>query len=222
MGAYMAKPDRPNGSTLVVLQEIFGLNANIRSITDDFAALGFLAIAPDLFWRQQPGVRLDPASDPDRERATALMKGLDVDQAVDDAGAALRFAQSLQDGEGMAQALGYCLGGKLAYLMAARGLVEKAVSYYGVGIQGVLDEAASIRGQVLLHVAQDDHLCPPSAQQTIAMALAPLKDRARVVFYPGVGHAFARGGSPSYNQDAAARADRATLGFLGARPGDAP
>lgn len=215
MGAYLAKPAQPNGTTLVVLQEIFGINANMREVTDGFADAGFLAIAPDLFWRQQPGVRLDPASKVDYERAGALMRGLDVDQAIQDAGAALDWARKLQAEGGRAQAVGYCLGGKLAFLMAARGLVDRAVSYYGVGIQGVLPEASAIKGKVLLHVAQEDALCPPGAQTEIATAMAPLGERSRILSYPGVGHAFARRGGAGYDQASAERAGRETLAFLG-------
>ncbi len=214
MSVYTAVPERPNGACLVVLQEIFGVNANVRSITEEFAGHGFWAVAPDLFWRQQPDVQLDPTSEADREQASALMKGLDVDQAVADAGAALEFAQSQTMGSGATMAVGYCLGGKLAFLMAARGLVATAVSYYGVGIQAVLDEAAAIRGRILLHIAQEDHLCPPVAQQAIIAAMAPLGKRAQTLSYPGVGHAFARRGGAGFDRDKAKQADRATLEFL--------
>jgi len=221
MGCYMAVPSKPNGSVLVVLQEIFGINPYIRSVVDGFAEEGFVSIAPDLFWRQQPGVQLDPSSEADRERATMLMKGLDTDLAVADAGRALAFARGQVNEAAPLFAVGYCLGGKLAFLLAAAERVDAAVSYYGVGIHTVLDQAKGITRQVLLHVAEEDHLCPPQAQADIVTGLAPLGERARIILYPGVGHAFARRGGASFNESAARKADQATLAFLRERLNDA-
>jgi carboxymethylenebutenolidase len=214
MGGYMATPSQPNGSALVVLQEIFGLNPYVRGVVDHFADAGFVAIAPDLFWRQAPGIQLDASVESDRERATALMHGLDTEEALIDARAALGFAQRGLDQAGPTFAVGYCLGGKIAFLLAARGLVDTAVSYYGVGIHAVLGEASGINGRVLLHVAQEDHLCPPQAQAEIASATSALGERAQLISYPGAGHAFARPGGSSFNADAAESADRATMAFL--------
>src|ERR1700723_3332451 len=139
MGCYMAVPRQPNGSALVVVQEIFGVNAYIRSVADSFADAGFIATAPDLFGRQTPGVQLNASSQSDRERATALMKGLDTNLAVADARAALVFAQGQLNESARLFAVGYCLGGKIAFLLATRGAVDAAVSYYGVGIHNVLE-----------------------------------------------------------------------------------
>jgi carboxymethylenebutenolidase len=212
--AYLAVPEAPNGSVLVVLQEIFGVNANIRGIVDGFAADGYVAIAPDLFWRQEPGVQLDPSRDADRDKAMQLNSRLDQNQAVVDATAAIDVARSCTSSTATGLAVGYCLGGKLAYLMAARGKVKAAVSYYGVGIQGALDEAANIAGRVLLHIAEKDALCPPEAQGKIAAALAQLGSRAVVVTHHGVGHAFARGSGVNFNAEATARANALTKDFL--------
>ena len=214
MSCYMAVPSQPNGPVLVVLQEIFGVNAYIRSVVDRFADAGFVAIAPDLFWRQAAGVQLDASSEADRDRAAVLMRGLDTDLAVTDAKAALAFAQGRVNPAAPLFAVGYCLGGKLAFLLATRGAVDAAVSYYGVGIHNVLGEVENITGRVLLHVAQEDHLCPPEAQAEIAARLEVLGERAQVLTHPGVGHAFARFGGAGFNADAAERADQATLGFL--------
>lgn len=214
--AYMAKPEVPNGACIVVLQEIFGVNGNIRGIVDDFAAAGYLAIAPDLFWRQAPGLQLDPASDLDRERAMTIMKDFDQSAAVEDAWAALQHAASLAGAGagGRVAAVGYCLGGKLAYLMAARCSLAAAVSYYGTGIQAALSESPNISGAILLHIAGDDHLCPPEAQAQTLAGMQVLGDLAEVVVYPGVGHAFARRGGAGYDHASAQAADAATLKFL--------
>src|SRR3546814_1396681 len=111
--AYLARSDRPNGAGIVVLQEIFGVNANMRAVSDAFSAAGFNAIVPDLFWRQQPDVDLDPATD--RERATELMKGLNTELAVADALVAADYLRTLDGANGKVGAVGYCLGGKLAF-----------------------------------------------------------------------------------------------------------
>ena len=197
----------------MLLQEIFGLNANIRAIADGYAARGYSVVAPDLFWRQEPGVQLDPANAADRDRATALMKGLDQRLVVADALAAASYLSALKGASGKVGAVGYCLGGKLAYLLAAHPEIHSAVSYYGVAIQAELGAAADIACPLLLHIAMDDHLCPPLAQSAIREALGPVEG-VEILEYPGVGHAFARRGGPGFNAVAAERADMATAAFL--------
>lgn len=209
--AYLAVPDTANGAAIVVLQEIFGINANIRGIADGFARAGYLAIAPDLFWRQEAGVELDPASEADRERAIALLKGFDQAHAVDDALVAAEYVKGLPGTTGKVGAVGYCLGGKLAYLLAACPGIDAAVSYYGVMIQSALDRVSDVRCQLLLHIAAADHLCPPEAQTAIADAVAPHSNRITLMHYAGVGHAFARRGSAAFDAISAERADAATL-----------
>ena len=211
-GAYLAQPDRPNGAGVVVLQEIFGVNANMRSVADELAAAGFTAIVPDLFWRQQPGVELNPATD--RERATELMKGLDQDLAVQDALLAADYVRTLAGANGKVGAVGYCLGGKLAYLLSMKAGIDAAASYYGVAIQGALDQIGAVRSPLLLHIAEEDTLCPPEAQAAIEQAAGQHSDRVTVMRYPGVGHAFARRGSPVFDRPSAERADKTTKELL--------
>ena len=212
--AYLSRPRRPNGVAVLVLQEIFGVNDNIRAICDRLADAGFAAIAPDLYWRQAPGVELDPAAESGRSRAMQLMKGLDREQSVRDARAALDAARALIGGLVRSAAVGYCFGGGVAYLLAVRGEVEAGVAYYGTYIHTLLGEAAGLPGRLLLHIAGDDHLCPPDAQAAIERALAPVRDRAEVIVYAGAGHAFARIGGATYDAVAARRADDATFALL--------
>ncbi len=212
-GAYLVRPDSPNGGAVVVLQEIFGINANIRAVANDLAAAGYLVIAPDLFWRQQPGIELDPSKDSDRERATALLQGLDIPLAVSDAMAAANVVRALPGASGKVGAVGYCLGGKLAYLLAAQPGIAAAVSYYGVAIQASLDKVAELKAPLLLHIAEEDHLCPPEAQKAIADAIAG-SSLVEIMSYPGVGHAFARRGGATLDPPSANRADSATMAFL--------
>jgi carboxymethylenebutenolidase len=217
--AYLAVPKQSSGHAVVILQEIFGINANIRGVADDYATAGYIAIAPDLFWRQHPGVELDPGKPADRESATTLMKGLDQSLAVADALVAAAHVRALPGFEGKVGAVGYCLGGKLAYLLAARSGIDAAVSYYGVGIQGALDEVPRLKSRILLHIAGQDHLCPPEAQASIKKALASLGNRALIMDYPAAGHAFARRGGASYDDSSALRANEATHQFLAAELG---
>jgi carboxymethylenebutenolidase len=214
-GAYLAEPPARPAPGIIVLQEIFGVNAYVRGVVDHLAAGGFLAIAPDLFWRQEPNVKLDGSIAADRDRAMALFKGLDERLAVEDGAAAVRFLRELAPAcTGNIGVVGYCLGGKLAYLIAARCEIDAAVSYYGVSIQAALDEASRIRAPVLLHIAGADHLCPPQVQAQIIDSLAPYHDRIQIHVHPGAGHGFARTGGATYDPVAAGHADTLTAAFL--------
>jgi carboxymethylenebutenolidase len=212
--AYLAVPAMSPAPGIVVLQEIFGVNADMRAVADDLAAQGYLAIVPDLFWRQQPGIELNGDVEADRGRAYQLYQGMNEALAVKDGIAALDHLRSMSECNGSIGALGYCLGGKLAYLVAARAKIDAAVSYYGVGVNAALDEAGNISAPLLLHVAGADHLCPPPAQQQLIEALTPLEPKVKVVVHDGVGHAFAREGSQSFVPEAAARANQMTREFF--------
>jgi carboxymethylenebutenolidase len=165
-----------------------------------------------LFWRQQPGVDLDPDDDEDRKRAVALMNGLDKLHAVQDCFVAATYLRE-NCGCRNVVAIGYCLGGTIAYLSAAECKIDAAVSYYGVGIQTLLDRIPRINVPMLLHVAQLDTLCLPGAQEEIRAAVAPYQG-IEMVQYPDVGHGFARRGSRSYQAAAAELADAKTLDFI--------
>jgi len=220
--AYLARADgRSSAAGIVLLQEIFGVNANMRALADDYAARGFNAIVPDLFWRQEPSVQLDPADAAGRERATELMRGLDTALALDDAVAAATHLRSFDNASGKVGAVGFCLGGKLAYLLATRPQIDAAVSYYGVAIQSVLDKAKDVRAPLLLHIAQQDQLCPPEAQTAIKNALAS-HAHVTILDYPSVGHAFARRGGSGFDEAAADKADHATADFLARTLGRPP
>lgn len=214
LSAYVAVPERPTRVAIVVLQEIFGVNANIRAIADGFADAGYASVAPDLYWRQEKGVQLDPSIEQGRKRAMELMTGLDRDQAVSDGAAALKALRALVPGLDRSVAIGYCFGGSVAYLMGARGAVDAGVAYYGTGLHTMLGEFDGLKGRLLLHVAAEDHLCPPEAQDAIAAAAAKSGDRVEVVVHPGVGHAFARTGGATFNKVAAARANAMTMDLL--------
>jgi len=206
--AYLALPAGGRGPGLVVLQEIFGVNANMRAVCDWFAARGFAALCPDLFWRLEPKLELSPERDHDR--AMALLGKLDEPKAVDDAAAAMAYLRTHPACNGRIGAVGYCLGGRLAYLIAARYKPDAAVGYYGVMIERSLDEAGGIACPLMLHIAELDHYCPPPARERIIAVLA----NASIQVYPSTDHAFARKGGMHYDPAAAELADLRTIEFF--------
>ncbi|MDX2029127.1 MAG: dienelactone hydrolase family protein [Blastocatellia bacterium] len=211
--AYLALPASHSGPGIVLLQEIFGVNRDMRSIADWYAERGFVVLCPDLFWRQEPGIQLTDQSEAEWQRAFALYKGLDEAKAVDDAGAALAFLRRHPACNGKAGAVGFCLGGKLAYLLAVRHAPDCSVGYYGVGIENALEEAANLQGRLMLHIAQQDQYCPPEAQARIHAAL---DGNAAVTLhdYAEQDHAFARVGGAHFDAAAAELANLRTLEFF--------
>lgn len=211
--AYMAVPPSGRGPGLVLIQEIFGVNPGLRETADSYAGQGFVVVCPDLFWRQEPGVQLSDQSDEDWPRAIQLYEGLDEAKAVEDTAAALSFLRDHQACSGTVGALGFCLGGKIAYLLATRHHPDCAVGYYGVGIETALDESAGIDRPLMLHIAEKDQFCPAPARKKIHAAL---DDTPHVVLhdYPNLEHAFARAGGAHYDPDFAELANFRTLEFL--------
>lgn len=211
--AYLAKPDKTPAPGLILIQEIFGVNAEMRRKVDAFAAAGFLTLCPDLFWRQEPGVQLTDKTQAEWDKAFALYKGFHEAKGVQDLIATLFHVRGLTECSGSVGTIGYCLGGKLAYLMATRSDADCSVGYYGVGIEGALDEANAILQPLLLHIAEKDEFVPKAAQDEIKRALAR-HPCVTIHSYPNVNHAFARGNGVHYDKEAAGRADRRTLDFL--------
>ena len=215
--AYLALPPSGRGPGIVLLQEIFGVNAEMRRIADWYAAHGYVVLCPDLFWRQQPGIQLTDQTDAEWARAFELYQGLDEAKAVDDAGAALAFLRAHPACTGKVGAVGFCLGGKLAYLIATRCHQERradcSVGYYGVGIENALDEIANLNGHLMLHIAEKDQFCSTEAQAKIHAAL---DGNARVTMHDYVGqdHAFARVGGAHYDAVSAELANDRSLKFF--------
>lgn len=211
--AYLARPTSGSGPGIVVIQEIFGVNKVIRDIADSFAARGYVALAPDLFWRLERGVQLTDKSDAEWQRAFGLMQKFDVDAGVKDIEACISHLRGLEGCTGKVGAVGYCLGGLLAYLTATRTDVDASVGYYGVNIDQKLDEAMNIEKSLLLHIAEKDQYVKPEAQKKIAGAL---KGNSQVTlhFYPQMDHAFAREGGAHYDKACADLANGRTSTFF--------
>lgn len=212
--AYVARPagDKP-APAVVVIQEIFGVNHVMREICDGLAKQGYVAICPDLFWRQEPGIDITDKSEAEWARAFELFNGFDVDLGVEDLKATLAHIRADDGTTDKAGTIGYCLGGKLAFLMATRSDADCNISYYGVGLDALLDEAAHIQKPALLHVAENDKFVPPPARDKIVDALAG-KNFITLHVYQGVDHAFARVGGEHYDPAMAATANDRTAMFL--------
>jgi len=210
--AYLATPDAGYAPGIVLLQEIFGVNALMRALADGYALAGFHVIVPDLFWRQQPNVQLDDQREADWQRAFELYQGFDEDRGVEDAIAALQALRALPLCTRIGS-VGFCLGGKLAYLMATRSDAHCNVSYYGVGLENNLHELVNLKAPYLAHLAEEDEFVPKEAQAQILAALAPYPITT-TYSYPGVNHAFARPGGAHFDPEAAALANQRTMEFL--------
>lgn len=210
---YLAKPKSGSGPGVVVIQEIFGVNAVMRGIADDLAAKGYVALAPDLFWRIERNVQITDKTDAEWKRAFDFYQKFNVDAGVKDIQATIAHLRKLSGVTGKVGSVGYCLGGLLAYLTAARTDADASVSYYGVGIEGKLGEAGHIRKPALLHIAAKDQFVPPEAQTKIVEGLNG-KPGVTVHVYPGVDHAFARIGGQHYDQAAANLANQRTADFF--------
>ena len=211
-GGYLALPKRGKGPAVIIIQEIFGVNSHIRAVADQYAADGYVALAPDVFWRTQPRVELtyDGA---DRDKGIELLKKTDIGLAVADLGADADALRARTETTGKVAAIGYCFGGHLAYRMAAAGKVDAAVAYYGGGIQNALDLAGKIAQPMLFHYAENDHAIPLDAVEQVKAAFAG-RDNAAFHVYPGAEHGFNCPERASYQQRASALAHGRTLTFL--------
>ncbi len=209
--AYLALPAGGYGPGIVVIQEIFGVNRFVRDVADWYAAHGFVALAPDLFWRQERNVQLSDKDDWDK--AVAFYNGLDEAKAVEDSAAALEFLRRHNACSGRVGAVGFCLGGNLAYLLSVRFKPDCAVGYYGVSIEKTLDEAKNLTSPLMLHVAGNDKFCPPAAQRQIHDAL-DANPLVTIHDYPGQDHAFGRPGGEHFNAAAAELANLRSLEFF--------
>ena len=205
-------PKAGKGPGLVVIQEIWGVNAHIQAVADQYAMDGYTVIAPDVFWRLQPMVNLTYTPE-DSQQAFAFMGKLDFAAAVKDLAATVQTLRGLPECTGKVGSVGYCMGGQLSYLSAANAGVDAAVCYYGGGIQNKLDEAAKIKCPILFHYAEKDAHIPMSAVEAVKKTFSG-RENARFDVYPGADHGFNCWERPSYNQQNAALAHGRSLAFL--------
>jgi carboxymethylenebutenolidase len=211
--AYIARPKTLPAPAVVVLQELFGVNADIRKTCDELAEQGFVAVAPDLFWRQEPGVALNVTSEADWQHGLRLYQAYDRDAGVRDIKDTLDAAAKLLEGTGKTGVQGYCLGALMTFLTAVRCHVDAAVAYHGADTEKYLSEVDNLRAPILMHLGEEDEFISKAAQAEIKGALAG-KPNATVYSYPGQRHAFARHDGAHYDPASARLANDRTSEFL--------
>jgi carboxymethylenebutenolidase len=212
--AYVSAPrSKPSASAVLVIQEIFGVNQVMRDLCDKLAGEGYLAMCPDLFWRQEPGIQITDKTEAEWARAFQLFQGFDQDKGAQDLVASLAHLRKLPGCNGKAGSVGYCLGGKMAFLMACRSDADCNVSYYGVAIDAALGEAGKIKKPLLMHIAAEDKYVPKEAQAKIKQALGA-NGNVTIHVYEGMDHAFARVGGAHYDAAAAKTANDRTTAFF--------
>lgn len=218
--AYVVDVGEAPRPAVIVLQEIFGVNAGIQAKADHWAQAGYLAAAPDLFWREGRGIMLNPEVPDDFQRAFKLMQATPLDGAVADIEAMIQALRSRADCNGSVAVVGYCWGGLLAFLAATRTNASACVSYYGGMIEKHLNEARAIARPLMLHFGEKDAYIPAEAQRAIAEALGA-NPHVTIHGYPGADHAFAREGGAHRDEAAAALADARTDAFFAEHVGPA-
>jgi carboxymethylenebutenolidase len=213
LDAYVAEPAGPPRAAIIVIQEIFGVNAGIRRKCDVWAEQGYLAIAPDLFWRLERGVELDPDIPVQFSQAIDLMGRFDQTLAIGDIEAAIQYARGRLSEKAKVGCVGFCLGGRLAFMTSTRTDTDASVGYYPVGVDELLHEKAAIARPLLLHIAGADHFVSPDVQAKMHRAL---DSHPKVILfdYPGEDHGFAAELGKRRSPAAAELADRRTRDFF--------
>ena len=210
---YVARPEGTPRGAIIVIQEIFGVNEGIRRKCDNWANQGYLAVSPDLFWRDTPHVELDADVPEQFQAAIGHMQKLNQDLSIYDIESAIKFARAELGGTGKVGVVGYCLGGRLTFMAACRTDGDAFVGYYGVGIDNLLGEQHAIGKPVLLHIPTADGFVPPEVQKTMHDGL---KDNRHVTLhdYEGLDHGFAAEMGARRVEDAAQLADQRTADFF--------
>jgi len=212
-GAYIARPKALPAPAVVVLHEVFGVNADICKTCGELAEQGFIAGAPDLFWRQEQDVDLSVTSEPDWQHGLRLYQAYDRDAGAKDVNDTANVVAKLPECTGKVAVLGYCLGGLMAFLTAVRYGADAAVVYHGGDTEKYLGEVKGFDAPLLMHLAEEDEFISKAAQAEIKKALAN-KPNVTIYSYSGQHHAFARHNGAHYNAAAAALANGRTSDFL--------
>jgi carboxymethylenebutenolidase len=212
--AYIARPKTMPAPAVVVLQELFGVNADIRKHCDELAEQGLLGVAPDLFWRQEPGVDLNVTSEADWQHGLRLYGAYDRDAGVKDVKDTINAVRNLPECNGKVGLLGYCLGALMVFLTAVRNDgIDAAVWYHGGDTEKYLGEVDGLHAPLLMHLAEEDEFISKAAQAEIKAALTT-KPNTTIYSYPGQNHAFSRHNGTHYNAAAASLANGRTSDFL--------
>ena len=211
MAVHVAEPKQQPKAAIIVIQEIFGVNPGIRQKCQTWADLGYLAVAPDLFWRMRPNVELDPDVEAELNEAFGYFQRYDANDGVNDIEAVIKALHA----KGLAKigCVGYCLGGRLAYMAACRTDISASVGYYGVMIDQMVNESHAIAHPMMLHIPTADHFVLPAAQAAIHAALDP-HPKISLYDYDGLDHGFAAETGNRRNENGAQLADERTTAFF--------
>jgi carboxymethylenebutenolidase len=211
--AYIARPAVLPAAAIVVIQEIFGVNADLRATCDELASQGYLALSPDLFWRMAPGIDLSDQTEGEWQKGFALYAAFDYTSGVSDIASTMQLARGLPGASGKVGLMGYCLGGLMTFLTTARRGADASVVFYGGNTEKHLDEAPNIRTPLMIHLGEEDEYISKDAQQAIIASLAR-NELAEVFTYPGCSHAFARHRGIHFDENAAQLANSRTAKFF--------
>jgi len=218
MSAYLAIPDKTPAAAVIAIMEIWGVNDTMRHHAHEFAEAGFICLVPDLFWRQEPDVELSDGKPEDIAKAFDLYYDFDYDRSVEDMEDIQAYLKTLPESNGKVGAVGYCLGGKLCYLMCCRTQIDCAVAYYGTYIEHNIKEAPNLHRPFQLHMAMKDRWVQAEVNALLERRLAP-NPLVEIHKYPDADHAFARHGGRTYSKPEADRALALTLDFFKAKLG---
>ncbi len=204
--AHVTEPKATPAGTVVLIQEIFGVNQAMRDAAAWVADLGFLAVCPDLFWRIEPGVDISDKTDAEWKKAFELFSTFDEQKGVEDIKATLQSARKLPGCNGKVGTIGYCLGGRLAFMMAEQSDADVNISYYGVGLDSLLSDLDKITRPLVIHIAGQDEFFPADGRTKVIEATKKQRNIACYV-YPNANHAFARVGGIHWDGRSAAIAN---------------
>lgn len=211
--ALVVRPAQEPAPAIVLIQEIFGVNDGIRQIAGELAAQGYIVVAPDLFWRFEPGLSMSEATPENWEKAFGFYQRFDFDKGVQDVVATIKAARTLDGANGKVGVTGYCLGGLMTFRAMAASDADVGVVYYGGGTDNYVSEGAKIRAPLLMHLAGDDEYIGKDAQAKIHAALDG-HPRIQIHTYPGRNHAFARPGGDHYDAADATTANARSAAFF--------
>ena len=213
MGAYVAYPDTTPAGSVIAVMEIWGVNDTMRHHAKEYAEAGYICLVPDLFWRQEAGVELSDRNPADVEKAFDLYYGFDYDLGVEDMEDVEAYLRSLPESNGKVGAVGYCLGGKLCYMMCCRTEIDCAVAYYGTYIEHNIREVGNLHRPFMLHMAMKDRWVQAEVNELLLRKLSP-NPLVEIHQYPGADHAFARHGGLTYSKPEADKALALSVEFF--------
>ncbi len=189
--AYVVEPKTKPAGVVVLIQEIFGVNQAMRDTAAWVGDLGFIAVCPDLFWRIEPGIDITDKSDAEWKRAFELFQAFDQAKGIEDLKATVAAARTLPGANGKVATMGFCLGGRLAFMMAEQSDADANISYYGVGLDGLLGDLNKVTKPLIVHIADKDEYFPAEGRAKVVAATKGNPHVASYV-YPNADHAFAR------------------------------